>query len=227
MPSDTKRQILDAAETLFAAKGIDAVSLRTVTSDAGANLASVHYHFGSKEALVEAVFERRIGPLNRERIRLLDECERRAGDGPLEVEDVLRALIDPALRLSQEAERGETFMRICGRFFTETSEYLEPIFDRLFREIIERFTAALHRALPALSRADLFWRIHFAVGAMVHTMCDSQRLRHISGGLCDPSNVEEVIDRMVLFTAAGLSAPAPGRSPRPSAPAGKTGEASS
>ena len=47
MPSDTKRQILDAAETLFAAKGIDAVSLRTVTSDAGANLASVHYHFGS------------------------------------------------------------------------------------------------------------------------------------------------------------------------------------
>ena len=227
MPSDTKRQILDAAETLFAAKGIDAVSLRTVTSDAGANLASVHYHFGSKEALVEAVFERRIGPLNRERIRLLDECERRAGDGPLEVEDVLRALIDPALRLSQEAKRGETFMRICGRFFTETSEYLEPIFDRLFREIIERFTAALHRALPALSRADLFWRIHFAVGAMVHTMCDSQRLRHISGGLCDPSNVEEVIDRMVLFTAAGLSAPAPGRSPRPSAPAGKTGEASS
>ena len=51
MPSDTTRQILDAAETLFAAQGIDAVSLRAVTSSAGAHLAAVHSHFRSQAAL--------------------------------------------------------------------------------------------------------------------------------------------------------------------------------
>ena len=83
MATDTKEQILDAAEELFSEQGIDGVSLRAITQAAAVNLASVHYHFGSKEALAKAVFVRRIGVINRERLELLDECERRAGTGVL------------------------------------------------------------------------------------------------------------------------------------------------
>ena len=56
--SDTVQRILDAAEVLFAQKGFAETSLRAITSRAGVNLAAVNYHFGSKEALVQAVFER-------------------------------------------------------------------------------------------------------------------------------------------------------------------------
>ena len=74
--TDTREALLDAAESLFAEHGVQAASLRAITQQAGANLAAVHYHFGSKEGLVRAVFSRRIGPLNEERLRRLEECER-------------------------------------------------------------------------------------------------------------------------------------------------------
>ena len=63
---DTRDRLLDTAERLFAERGIDATSLRHITAEADANLASVNYHFGTKEELVRELFARRIGPINRE-----------------------------------------------------------------------------------------------------------------------------------------------------------------
>ena len=65
----TRDRLLDSAERLFAENGVDATSLRHITNDAEANLASVNYHFGSKEELFRQVFARRIGPINQERLR--------------------------------------------------------------------------------------------------------------------------------------------------------------
>ena len=76
MAIDTKERILDVAEHLFADSGFTATSLRDITSAAGVNLASVNYHFGSKEGLLSAVLHRRIGPLNERRLARLDEIER-------------------------------------------------------------------------------------------------------------------------------------------------------
>ena len=68
----TKTKILNAAEDLFAARGPNAVSLRQVISRAKVNLAAIHYHFGSKESLLQAVLSRRLVPLNAERLALLE-----------------------------------------------------------------------------------------------------------------------------------------------------------
>ena len=86
-PKGTKDRILDAAETRFAEHGFHGTSMRSVTSGANANLAAVHYHFGSKEALLEAVLSRRLEPINRLRIEMLDRLE--AGPDP-EVHELLR-----------------------------------------------------------------------------------------------------------------------------------------
>jgi len=76
MPSaTTKERILDAAERLFAEKGVDATSLRQVTGAAGVNVAAIHYHFGSKEELLRAVIARRFDPVNQERLKQLDRLE--------------------------------------------------------------------------------------------------------------------------------------------------------
>ena len=206
MASGTKEQILDVAERMFAENGVHAVSLRTIIAEAGVNLAAVHYHFGSKDALAEAVFERRVGPINDARLKWLDRIEAE-WDGPPPVEEVLRALVTPAIQLALDPERGRTCMKICGRFYTESGDYLQPIFDRLFGKIIERFVAAFQRACPDLPQVELLWRVHFAVGAMVHTLLDSERLRRMSGGACDTSDVEAVVERMVRFSAAGMKAP--------------------
>ncbi len=208
MAIDTKQTILDTAERLIASKGIDGVSLRSITSEAKVNLAAVHYHFGSKEALVEKVFERRVTPLNQRRIEMLTAAELAAGDGPLPVEDVLRALIEPAIRLYQDQDSQRTFTRMCGRIYAEQAEYVQRIFDDLFREIVVRFGTAFERALPDVPAPERSWRVHFSVGAMIHTMTDSEKIRRFSNGLCDPSDTEQTIDQMVRFCAAGMRAEA-------------------
>lgn len=210
MAAATKEQILDKAEELFAEQGIDGVSLRAITQAAAVNLASVHYYFGSKEALVKAVFARRLAAVNRGRIALLDAAEREAGDGPLAVESIFHALFAPAIQLAQDPLRGRRFMRLCGRFYAEAADYLEAVFEEEFAELVQRLDRAFRRAAPHLAKKELGWRVHFAIGAMVHTMMDSDRIRRWTQGLCDPANVEETVNAMVRFASAGLNAPAAG-----------------
>ena len=55
---ETRDRILDAAERLFVEHGFEGTSMRMITGAANANLAAVNYHFGSKDALIQAVFRR-------------------------------------------------------------------------------------------------------------------------------------------------------------------------
>src|SRR5262245_47010693 len=108
---DTKQRILDSAERLFADRGFAATSLRTIIADAKVNLAAIHYHFHSKEALFDAVIARRLEPINRDRLAMLEACERAAGDRPPKLESVLYAFVEPALRMGADPE-GATFVRL-------------------------------------------------------------------------------------------------------------------
>ena len=57
--------LIETAERLFAERGVNAVSLREIGAEAGQrNTGAVRYHFGTKEALVNAVFEHRMTPIN-------------------------------------------------------------------------------------------------------------------------------------------------------------------
>lgn len=204
---DTKSGILDAAEELFANRGPNATSLRQVISKAKVNLAAVHYHFGSKESLLHAVMARRLVPLNAERLALLEDYERAAGKRPVPLPKVLEALVGPALRLSRDPDKGgDRFMRLLGRCVLEPDEQIQGLLNTQFHYVLERFRPALQRALPNLPSDEFFWRIHFLVGAMAHTMADSERLRDISGGLCDPDDTEGMVRRLVTFLSAGLKA---------------------
>ena len=205
--ADTKKQILDSAEALFAEHGIEGVPLRRIIVEAGVNSAAIHYHFGSKEGLVKAVFARRFDPLNRERLALLSEAESRAGDGPLAIEDILYAVVAPALRMGQGSEGGQRFRRLAGRLFTGRPDYLEVVFNEVFRELEQRFDEACRQALPDVPKKERAWRKHLAIGAMAHLLRESEWICKTTGGLCDTSEVEGGIQRMVQFMAAGMKAP--------------------
>ena len=71
----TKAAVFNAAERLFALHGFQNVSVRDITAEAGVNLASVNYHFGSKDALLFEIFRRRTSELNRERARMMNCTE--------------------------------------------------------------------------------------------------------------------------------------------------------
>ena len=204
---DTKLKILNTAEQLFAVRGVSGTSIREVTSRAKVNLAAVHYHFGSKESVLEAVVSRRLIPLTSERLALLEEFERQSDDGVVVLAKIIEALVGPALRLSRNPEKGGGhFMRLLGRLVMEPDDKVQRLLTDHFKVSLEKFMPALQRALPNLKPVDFFWRVHFLVGAMVHTMADSERIQIVSGGICNPDDTEDTIKRLVLFVAAGMEA---------------------
>ena len=56
---DKRLQLLQTAERLFATKGFEGTSVRDIADEAGANIAMISYYFGSKEKLMQALFEQR------------------------------------------------------------------------------------------------------------------------------------------------------------------------
>ncbi|MCP4203471.1 MAG: TetR/AcrR family transcriptional regulator [bacterium] len=204
--ADTKTSLLDAAEHLFAHEGVDRASLRAITQAAGANLAAVHYHFGSKEALVREVLARRLSPLNERRIELLDRVEAESSEP--KVEDIVRAFVQPTLEMVQRERGGHAFARFVCRTFSEPDETFHDIVLDQFRGIVTRFSSALARALPELPRDELFWRFHFMVGSMVHAAGLGSLAHRLSGGLCNPADLDGLTTKLVRFLSGGLQAEA-------------------
>ena len=202
----TGERILDTAEELFAERGFS-TSLRSITADAGVNLAAVNYHFGSKEALIQAVFTRRLEPLNAERLRLLDVIEAR-GLNDNTLESILEAFIGPAIRMSHDPQ-GATFMRLFGHTLSQRDDRILRLFADRFRALVERFTVALGRTLPHLDSNDLFWRMMFMVGSLAHMMAMSDKMSAVFHDMCRPIDVEQTIGHLVSFVAGGMRADIP------------------
>ena len=203
----TKDRILDTAERLFAEQGYAATSLRSIIAEAEVNLAAVHYHFHSKEALLEAVILRRSVPANQERLALLDQCERSAGEKPPALEQVIEAFVAPTFRMARNpASGGMVFMRLLGRLHAE-GDLLSGILTSQFREVLERFGSALHRALPDLPPGELFWRLNFAIGALGQALRGGSRDLGVIADLSRASNSELALEELIAFLSAGFRAP--------------------
>jgi AcrR family transcriptional regulator len=194
--AETKERILDTAERLFAERGYGATSLRSIIAAANVNLAAVHYHFRTKEALLEAVLKRRLEPVNRERLAMLEECEKAAGDAAPCLECVLNALIAAPLRLAGDPAYA-AFVKLMGRVVTDGDA---DLIRKHFGDVMARFLQAFHRAVPELSPDELLWRGYFAVAILAHTLVGTKSFLGIQG----PATAE----RLVSFISAGFRAPA-------------------
>jgi AcrR family transcriptional regulator len=198
---DTKQKILDTAERLFGERGYAAVSLRQVIGEAEVNVAAVHYHFGSKEDLLDAVLLRKIGPLTVERLARLERVEAAAGDGPPDLEGVLEAFLTPTAEMGMQ---NPGFVRFMGRMLTEGM--MPGIVERHLQDTARRFIGALGRAVPHLATDELLLRIHFMIGAMAHTLTAAPIMAAETG----PPDPLVRMRCLVAFLSAGFRAPAEG-----------------
>ena len=98
---------------------------------------------------------------------------------------------------------------MMSRIFTESSDLTERVFKKHLAHVFTRFFPAFQRALPELSQTELLWRMQFMLGAVAHTVGGATVLRVLSGGLCDPSDVDGTVRRLEAFLLAGLRAPVP------------------
>jgi len=205
----TRTEILDAAEALFAERGPTAVSIRAIAEAVDANLSAVNYHFGSKEQLFREVVERRVVPLNAERLRLLEACDVAAGEGGRpSLECVIEAMVAPALRLygAATSARAILIMQFLARAFAPPGAGAE--FEPLYEPVRSRFVGLVRRSLPELSETDILWRYNFLVAAILYSivMPSGPAAEGAPGKRRRGFVSEEMIARVVAYAAGGFRA---------------------
>jgi AcrR family transcriptional regulator len=210
--AETRERLLDAAEHLFARRGLEGTSLRAVTRRAGTSVSAAHYHFGSKEALLRAALRRRAEPVNRKRLEALGILEARAGGGTPSVEELLDAFLRPIF--AEAGTAGDSAARLVAiRPYLEAPEWVAAMKRELFGEVSRRFLDALARALPHRPRAELALALQFVVGILVHvTVGQLADAPHLDGASDAPGGLlsdERVLAHAIAFGAAGLHARPP------------------
>jgi AcrR family transcriptional regulator len=203
--SETREQLVAAAERLFAERGFAGVSVRMIAAEAGVNWSLVGYHFRGKEGLLAEVYRRHCTTLNGERLRLLRE----ARENGLRLEAVIAAFVRPALAEIHGREGETRFSRLRAILAAEDTPLLTQLVADNFDQSSRTFVAALRECLPHLSRDEVLWRFHFMLGTIYYSVSSPQRIKVFSRGRCDPGAVDATVAHLVPFLAAAFrSAPA-------------------
>lgn len=197
--------LIAAAERVFAREGLGA-SLRRVMAEAGVNVGAVNYHFGTREALLRAVLDRRVSVIVDERLALLAEAEA-AGDPPA-LEAIVRALFHPTFRADRQADPGwRDFLKVQAHLRSQPGQEDYAMAAGLFTAQHRAFLDVLARRLPELTPVELHWRYHCLLSVLTQSTLNPERIRDLSGGLCDPDDPEAMMAALVPGLAGLLAAP--------------------
>lgn len=192
---DTRDRILDVAERLFAARGIENVTLRDITSEAGVNLAAVHYHLGSRDDLLRAIFVRRMMPVLEERLARLARVP--AGcDLRIRVEHIVRAFVEPAMDYDCETEDYLVHRLITRLAVYEVTNPVD-VFDYVLRDCHDRFLEAFGEILPHLEPDQLRYRFEFMFGLVSHATSLRTKLSTSDAGFHGISDADRLVPELV------------------------------
>jgi AcrR family transcriptional regulator len=198
--SETREQLVAAAERLFAERGFAGVSVRLIAAEAGVNWSLVGYYFRGKDGLLAEVYRRHCTTLNAERLRLLAEARHHG----LRLESVIEAFVRPALAEIQGGDGTNQFSRLRATLAAENAPLLAQLVADNFDQSSRTFVAALRQCLPGLAADEILWRFHFMLGTIYYSASSPQRIKAFSRGRCDPGDVESTVRHLVPFLATGF-----------------------
>lgn len=206
MAPNTREQILNVAEPLFAEKGFNGVGVREITQRAGVNVAAIHYHFGSKEELFVEVIGRHVEPMNRERIQRLRAIS--TADPRPPFEEAVRALYIPVETMMDDGGAIDLrYLRMAARVHIESPRVMELMQERLFGELRAEFSRVAQEYFPGMPEAVLRTRCFLVVCLLVGLFVHAPHVEGFSGGAISLTDFRGVHAEMVKFAAAGFAAP--------------------
>src|SRR5262245_65849760 len=203
-----KEAILGAAELLFSENGFNAVSIRDIAEEAGANPGSVTYHVKSKDGLLLEIYRRHCGPINRRRSELLAAANH-VRDLQDRLEAIVRAYVLPAFSSGSDlAGGGARFTRLRAVMSAEGNEVVRRIIAQTFDDTSHAFIDAIHESLPHIPRTEIVWRSHFLLGALYYALVTPDRVSRLSRGAADGGDPGAAIEQLVKATVASFQASA-------------------
>ena len=204
----TRAILLSEAERLFAERGVEHVAVRDITEAAGANVAAVNYHFGSKQGLIEVLVDRGAGEYARRRGRFLDALE---DDESIDLRQIVEALVVPTAEMVTSTADGRYYSQFLGRLATHP-KYLS-IVNKAYAPHTTRFLDLLRRALPELNENVRVLR--FAAAKELVNQFVGEPSGRISSWLSTHVEVgaDEMVDALVDLIVGLFAAPSIRRTP--------------
>jgi AcrR family transcriptional regulator len=200
--STARSRILAAAEELFAELGFDATSLRQTALKARVPVALVSYHFKGKLGLYRAVFAAR-SPSSLEQRKAGLALAQMESDPDRRLEMIIKALMVPMLKL-RAAESSVHFGTLSAREANDPQSIKRGIMQELVDPVALTAIDLLQKTLPGGDRADAGWAFQMIVGTMLFIMSDTGRLKRLSGGACDPADVDATLRHIVPLLLDGV-----------------------
>ena len=201
MHSTTHETILNAAERVFGTHGFDGGNMREIAQLAGIAQSLLHYHFKNKEALYEAVFERRAAVIRAVRQQHLEEAF--GGEDQVTLEDVLGILFMPLEDLLGTQRMDLSYyVQMLAQVTLSADDRSMRIVKRFYDPSAEQFVSAFQTVLPSLTRERAVWAYLFAIGARMQAHSPSDRAGRL--GVARSSRWPYTL--LVPFGAAGIRA---------------------
>ncbi len=199
-----KGRILRAAEALFADKGLESTSLREVALAAGQkNTNAVQYHFGSKEGLLKAIWQRHAEGIEARRAGLLAEAE---VAGALGLQAVVRMLVAPVVDKLDDPDGGEHYLLIMSQLVSHPQQNILAIFDGLPEPSGVALMKRLGKHAVHLGEADTQLRLLFVTGLLFHGIADYIRLRKANSPMVSNVTADNLKENLVRTLSAVVTA---------------------
>lgn len=201
-----KGRILRAAEALFAEKGLESTSLREVALAAGQkNTNAVQYHFGSKEGLLKAIWQRHADGIEARRASLLAEAQSRS-TGDLSLQQVVGMLVTPVVDKLDDPDGGEHYLLIMSQLVSHPQQNILVIFDGLPEPSGVALMKRLGKHAVHLGEGDTQLRLLFVTGLLFHGIADYIRLRKANSPMVSNVTPENLKNHLVRTLAAVVTA---------------------
>ncbi|MET3962323.1 AcrR family transcriptional regulator [Marmoricola sp. OAE513] len=202
-PSQRRTQrdlLLDTAERVFAERGIEATSLRTLMAEAGTNVGAINYHFGSKDALLAALIHARSDAIRSEREDRLASLE--SSDAP-DVDLLAAAIVEPVAALALRGE--DAWIRLVDRIVRSHREPGWQLLNETFAPQAQRMGVILQRIQPGLRRSTVRFRMAEATSMCFRVLGDLAFVRANVGTPSRPAPARDVVDDLRDAVAAILA----------------------
>jgi AcrR family transcriptional regulator len=204
--SETREKLIDAAARAFAEDGVFSASLVDITRQAGQrNKGALHYHFGSREAILSAVLERHADFLARREGELLELAKKTPDD---DVRSVVEAIVRPAAELAESGWRGRAFLLIVAQLAQEDLSSLgEDVNAVLARTGGYDVYALLMSRMADVSPDVVLERFALMTSFILRAVADRARAAGRRRRGRPQLDQETFVKNLIAMIAAGMSAP--------------------
>ena len=202
--ADLRERLLLVAIKLFAEKGVAAVSMRTINTEAGTkNKSAVHYHFGNKAGILKAIFEwvgKQVKPAVQD---LWLQIEHQNKD-EMSVQELLLVLYAPLILIQKIPQCGHDIFKLWSKLLLDSNEdtnFMDELFQSHFLSVHKRIA----QQLPEKNKEHLRYQLNHSVFGFIagSAILDSKILENIKNARIDDE--QEMLFAFIDYASGGIS----------------------